>query len=158
GKFRQGTVSQFYRWAATVARYAVIDLVRRERRQHCWSLDHPLPGHDLPLMEVIASEGQPLDMLEQTELLQRAIAAIADLDRRYPDRGYWQIWQGRVRGQTQADIARALGVSQGSISKRWKEMIAGVAEFLNLLTSPDCPLGATALKPEQIRQRSPLRW
>jgi len=133
GKFRQGGVAEFYRWAATVARFEVIDIVRREKYRHCMSLDASIPGTDLPLADTIADEFNALDSLEQSDLVLKAMDAIREFDQRYPKRGYLQLWQGQVQGKTQTQLAKELGVTQGEISKRWKDLVGKVSEMLEKL-------------------------
>ena len=119
GKFREGNVDAFYRWAATVARYAVIDLVRKEHHSPL-SLDQPIPGTDLPIGDTISDPFDALEALERAELVQLAIAAITTLDETYPDRGYGMLWHGYLQGYTQSQMAAELRLTQGAISKRWK--------------------------------------
>jgi RNA polymerase sporulation-specific sigma factor len=133
GKFRKGGVEEFYHWAATVARFAIIDLVRHEQQFHCQSLDQNIPGTDVPLSETIADEFNLSDAFERADLVLKAIEAIALLNRLHPDRAYLQLWQGRVEGKSQAQLAAELGVTQGAISKRWKELCHNIAQILGLL-------------------------
>lgn len=133
GKFRQGGATEFYRWAATVARFEIIDIVRREKIRQCTSLDVAIPGTDLLLADTIADEFNALDSLEQTDLVLQAMEAIRELDRRYPKRGYLRLWQGQVQRKTQTQLAKELGVTQGEISKRWKELVGKVSEMLEVL-------------------------
>ena len=133
GKFRQGGVDEFYRWATVVARFEIIDLVRREKSRHCASLDAAIPGTDLRLVDTIADEFNVLDSLEQTDLVLRALAAIRELDQQQPERSYLKLWQGLVQGKPQTQLAMELGVSQGEISKRRKKLAGKVTEMLGLL-------------------------
>lgn len=133
GKFRNGGVEEFYHWAATVARFAIIDLVRHEQKFHSLSLDLNIPGTDVPLSETIADEFNLLDACERADLVLQAIKAIALLNRHYPDRAYLKLWQGRVEGKSQVQLAAELGITQGAISKRWKELCQSIAQMLGLL-------------------------
>jgi RNA polymerase sporulation-specific sigma factor len=149
GKFRQGGAADFDRWALTVARFEIIDLVRRERHRDCTSLDAVLLGTDLRLADTIADEFNSLDSLERTDLIQGAIAAITTLHQAAPERGYLALWQGQVQGKTQTQLAQALGLSQGEVSKRWKELVSQLAIALGLVP----PI----VKPEPKRRGRPPR-
>jgi RNA polymerase sigma factor (sigma-70 family) len=133
GKFRHGGAQEFYRWSTTVARFEIIDLVRREKRHPKTSLDQPIIGTDLPLSETIAAEFNLLDSVERSDLVLKALEAIHQLELCHPDRQYLKLWQGMVQGKKQMQLALDLGVSQGAISKRWKELVQRIAEELGLL-------------------------
>ncbi|MBD1821531.1 sigma-70 family RNA polymerase sigma factor [Cyanobacteria bacterium FACHB-DQ100] len=159
GKFRQGGADEFDRWALTVARFEIIDLVRKEKHRHCASLDAVIPGTDLALSETIAAEFDALDSLEQTDLVLQAIAAIQELDQRLPQRGYMTLWQGQVQGKTQTQLAIALGVSQGEASKRWKEMVSQVSERLGILRPEAIQQEHQAIGKRKGKQRrSTAQW
>lgn len=159
GKFRRGGAAEFYRWAATVARFEVIDIVRREKYRHCTSLDAAIPGTDLLLADTIADEFNALDSLEQTDLVLRAIEAIRELDQRYPKRGYLNLWQGQVQGKTQTQLAKELGITQGEISKRWKELVGNVAEMLGVLQPETIQQEHQAVRKRKVeRTRSTTQW
>lgn len=133
GKFRQGGVEEFYHWATTVARFEIIDHVRKHNYWNWESLDQLIPGTNLPLSETLVDEFNLLDTVERADLVLRAIEAIARLDRCYPDREYLKLWQGRVQEKNQSQLATELGVTQGAISKRWKELSKCLAQVLGLL-------------------------
>lgn len=159
GKFRYGGPAEFYRWATTVARFEIIDLVRQAKSRPCISLDAPLPGTDLRVLDTIADEFDAADTLERSDLVLRAIAAITKLDRQYPDRGYLTLWRGQVQGQKQIQLAAEMGITQGEVSKRWRELVGQVAEVLGLAS-------VTTIKQEQAtlrlqkaaRRRSLTQW
>lgn len=130
GKFARGNVEQFYRWATVVAKFAILDLVRQEKQQQWRSLDRPLPGTDVLLADTIADEFDLLDAVERADLVMRAIEAIETLDRAYPQRGYLKLWQGKIGGKTQTQLAADLAITQGAVSKRWGELIARLARVL----------------------------
>lgn len=156
GKFRAGSLNDFYRWATTVARFEIIDLVRQHNRQQCISLDQTLPGTELPILDTIADEFDALGTLERTNLVLEALQAIAQLDQLHPDRGYLRLWRGRVAGKTQAQLAAELGVMhQGAVSKRWKELVQAVAQALVLE-----PATIKALKTvrQASKRRSQQQW
>lgn len=124
GKFRSGSANDFSHWAVKVARCEIIDLVRQHKRQHCDSLDQPRPGTDLSWLETSTNNIAPLDALERSDLLLAVLAAITQLNQRFPERGYLTLWQGRVAGKTQAQLAVELGVKhQSAVSKRWKKLV-----------------------------------
>lgn len=135
GRFRQGGAIEFDHWALTVARCEIIDLVRREKRRHCASLDAVLPGTDLLLSDTIADEFNELNSLERTDLVRRAIAAISELNQRHPEQNYLALWQGQVQGKTQTQLAEELGLSQGEVSKRWRELLSRLTSALGLVTT-----------------------
>jgi RNA polymerase sporulation-specific sigma factor len=125
GKFRRGGRTEFYRWAATVARFEIIDQVRQERP--CASLDVTREDSQFSLLEMLADSFNAVEALEQSDLVTRAIATIQKLDRYYPDRGYLKLWQGQVQGKTQTQLAHEVGITQGEVSKRWKELLRRLA-------------------------------
>jgi RNA polymerase sigma factor (sigma-70 family) len=157
GKFREGNADTFYRWAATVARYAVIDLVRKEHH-HPISLDQPIPGTDLLIGDTISDPFDALEALERAELVQMAIAAITALDQTYPNRGYGMLWQGYLHGHTQSQMAAELHLTQGAISKRWKELTQRVAEQLGLLKPEAIAADQGTDGDITLRSRSPKHW
>ena len=130
GKFRQGGVEEFCHWAIVVAKRAILDLVRREQSQSCCSLDQTIPGTDLALLEIIPDRLDLLDNLEQEDLVLRAREVITKIDRRHPHKAYLKLWQGRVQGKSQRQLATELGLTQGAISKRWKELTAHIMNVL----------------------------
>ncbi len=133
GKFRQGGAAEFQRWAIVVARYEIINLVRKERQRHCHSLDATIAGTDLFLVDTIADECNLWDTLIRIDLVIKAIEAIKTLDIRYPKRGYLQLWKGMVAGKKQTQLALDLAISQGEISKRWRELVRRMAMELGLV-------------------------
>jgi len=139
GKFRRGEVREFYRWAAKVARFEIIDLIRQQKYCNWTSLNENIPGTDVPLLETIPDMFNLLDAVERTDLLIRVIEVIEVLDRRYPQKGYLKLWQGKVQDKNQTQLAAELGITQGGISKRWQalsklitEELAGSHRFLCL--------------------------
>lgn len=159
GKFRQGGAAEFYRWATTVARFEVIDIVRKEKYRHCTSLDAAIPGTDLLLADTIADEFNALNSLERSDLVLRAIKAIRELDQRYPKWGYLKLWQGQVQGKTQTQLATELGVTQGEVSKRWKELVRKVSEMLGVLQLETVQQEHQAGRKRKVeRTRSTTQW
>jgi RNA polymerase sigma factor (sigma-70 family) len=159
GKFRTGGVEEFYHWAATVARFAIIDLVRHEQQFHCQSLDQNIPGTDVPLSEAIADEFNLLDAYERADLVLKAFEAIADLNRLHPDRGYLKLWQAKIQGKSQAQLAAELGVTQGAISKRWKELCHNIAQRLGLLQVDAVKQELGQIQRQKARRsRSQTKW
>lgn len=168
GKFRHGGIVEFYRWATTVARFEIIDLIRKEKQRHCISLDQPIAGTNLPLSETIADDFNLLDTVERTDLMLKALDTVQTLDHHHPDRHYLQLWQGQVQGKRQTELAVELGLTQSAVSKRWKELVHRIAEVLGLLQVDTIDRGVldihqkqTRPKAEQnqgIRRRSKLQW
>lgn len=136
GKFSYGTAADFDRWATTVARFEIIDLVRKSKCRQWDSLDRPLADH-LTLIDTIADPLNSFTVLETADLVLRIKAIIIDLDRLYPDRSYYQLWLGKVNEQTQSEIARGLGLTQSAISKRWQELLQRLTVELGIEASPN---------------------
>ncbi|RCJ23061.1 RNA polymerase subunit sigma-70 [Nostoc sp. ATCC 43529] len=137
GKFRQGSVEEFYYWAVAVARCAIIDFVRKESLRKYQSLDDNLPGTDMSLLDTITDEFSTLDAIERADLILKALESIDKLDKCYPHLNYLKLWQGKVDGKTQTQIAAELRISQGEVSKRWQELLRRIAELLGLLEIKD---------------------
>lgn len=137
GKFRQGSTEQFYYWAIAVARCVIIDSVRKERVRQCQSLDDKIPGTDMSLLETIPHEFSTSDAIERADLILKALECIYQLNQCYPHRNYLRLWQGKVDGKTQTQIAAELEISQGEVSKRWQELLGRIAELLGLLDIKD---------------------
>lgn len=147
GKFYAGGLQEFYRWTATVARFEIIDLVRREVHRTCISLDGTLPGTTVRLSETIADPFDAMETVERSDVVLRAIEAIVKLDRQFPDRAYYQLWQGRVLGKSQTQIAAELGLTQGTVSKRWTELVRRLIDALGLME-----IHSLTLKPSRDQQ------
>ena len=162
GKFNTGGIREFYRWAATVAYHQIIDLVRQEKRRQGWwswqSLDQQILGTDLPLGETIADDFDLWDAVERADLVLKAVEVISTIDRRYPNRGYLKLWQGRVQDRTQSQLAADLSVSQGEISKRWHELLGRIIEELGLLQIEEVKNLKATQKQKVRRRRSDVRW
>lgn len=137
-KFRQGGVTEFYKWAGTVALYAIIDLVRKDKRWRgdwYWhSLDACIPGTDLPLGETVAHEFNLLESVEIADLVAKARDAVETLSATSPKKQFQELWRGLVAGKTQTQLAAELGVKQAEISKRRRELLAKVGNILGLLS------------------------
>ncbi len=146
----------FSHWAATVARFAIIDLLRKEKYRNVRSLDQNIPGTDIPLLETIADDFNLLDEVEYADFVLQVEEAIALLDERYPHREYGKLWQGKVEGKTEVQIAADFGITQSAINKRWKELTARIAEELGLLSDVDDKLKGKSKKGR--RTRSNLNW
>ncbi|NJR67679.1 MAG: hypothetical protein HC771_02680 [Synechococcales cyanobacterium CRU_2_2] len=91
----------------------------------------PLPGTDLAVLDTIADQFDASETLERNDLLGQAIAAIHELDQHYLARGYLKLWQGQVQGKKQTQLATDLGITQGEVSKRWRELVARIADMLS---------------------------
>ncbi len=137
-KFRQGGVREFYRWAATVALYAIIDLIRKDKRWRgdwYWqSLEESIPGTALPLVETVADEFNLLESVEIADLVAKAREAVETVSLNFPKKQFQQLWRGLVAGKTQSQLAAELGVSQAEVSKRRRELLAKVGNILGLLS------------------------
>lgn len=149
----------FLPWAATVAKFAIIDWVRKEKQRNHSSLDQNIPGTDIPVSDTIADEFNLLDAVERTDLVFRIKEAIALIDQRYPDRDYRKLWQGKVQGKIQTQLAADLGITQSAISKRWKELTAHIAQELELLPNADDKReGKGKQGQKNQRTRSNVNW
>jgi RNA polymerase sigma factor (sigma-70 family) len=132
GKFISGTEQDFDRWAATVARCEIIDLVRKAKH-HGWESTDRQCGTERTLLDTIPDPTiDPLTSLERGELIARVRQTIVTLDRLYPARGYYRLWLAKVNDRTQTEIALELGLTQGAVSKRWKELLAKLLLELGL--------------------------
>jgi len=87
GKFRTHQKHNFYCWAATVARNAVIDFVRKEGVRSCQSLDKTIAGTDVSLLDTVASEFDLLDAVERADVIILAKEAMRKLAQLYPEHG-----------------------------------------------------------------------
>ncbi|MBE9028207.1 sigma-70 family RNA polymerase sigma factor [filamentous cyanobacterium LEGE 11480] len=155
GKFRQGDAAAFYRWASSVARFEIIDLVRKEKRQRCSSLDQTLSEGQTTWLELVADDFNALDSLVQNDLVEQAIAAIFELDAAQPDKCFLKLWQAKLTGKRQTDLATELGLTQSAISKRWKELIRKLTAHLGWL---EPPTQIKAPAPSEARGRSQMSW
>lgn len=153
GRFRHGGTEEFYRWATVVARYEIIDFVRREIRRQCSSLDQAVPGTDLSMLETIPDKLNLFDAVEHADFTLHVIEVINTLDKCYSERGYLHIWQGQIQGKKQIEIAQEMGVTQPEVSKRRKELTMLVAYELGLL-----PIKKGKSKSEQVRKREKNQW
>jgi RNA polymerase sigma factor (sigma-70 family) len=150
GKFRQGDRDGFYRWAMTVAKYEIIDLVRKEQRHCCRSLDQPIADSDLTWVDTVADPLDAFDSVAQAELVMQVRTAIATLDRQYPHKQFRALWQAYLKGQNQTELAATLGISQSAVSKRWKEFVQRMGEQLGVM--------APEIVVRRTRRRSPQTW
>jgi RNA polymerase sigma factor (sigma-70 family) len=158
GKFHDGGKEEFQRWATVVARYEILNSVKKERLRNHQSLDAIIAGTDLPLVETIADEFNLLDAVTRADLIIKARQAIIDLDLRYGDRGYLKLWQLMVAGKNQTQQASALGISQGEVSRRWKELVGRVAIELGLLQPEAVKQEQQHTKLKDTRRRSKATW
>jgi len=158
GKFHQGGVVEFQRWATVVAKYEILNFVKKESLRSHQSLDATIIGTDVCLVDTIADEFNLLEAVARADLIIKAKQAIIDLDSLHPKRGYLKLWQLMVAGKTQTEQAFALGVSQGEVSKRWKELVGRVAIALGLL-EPEAIKGEQQnSKLKDTRRRSKVQW
>jgi len=87
----------------------------------------------MSLLDTIPDEFSTLDAIERADLIVKALESIDKLDKCYPHLNYLKLWQGKVDGKTQIQIAAELKISQGEVSKRWQELLRQIAELLGLL-------------------------
>ncbi|MEO1430687.1 MAG: sigma-70 family RNA polymerase sigma factor [Cyanobacteria bacterium J06632_19] len=146
GKFQSQKTTNFYCWAATVARNSVIDFVRKESLRNCPSLDKTIAGTDVSLLDTVADKFDLLDAVERADVVVVAKEAINKLAKLYPERGYLKLWQGLVEGKKQTELALDLQITQSEVSRRRKELLGRVAQELGLLEPG-------AIKQEQNKNR-----
>ncbi|WP_427158815.1 sigma-70 family RNA polymerase sigma factor [Aliinostoc sp. HNIBRCY26] len=156
GKFHQGGMAEFQRWATVVARYEIINFVKKEQLRHYQSLDTTIAGTDFFWVDTIADDSNLWDAVTRADLIIQAKQTIINLDSRYSDRGYLKLWQLMVAGKNQTQQASALGISQGEVSKRWKELVGRVAMELGLLQPEAIKHAQTQTK--VTRRRSQATW
>lgn len=132
-KFQRGGVAEFYRWSATIAHCTIVDLNRREKARQSTSLDGMLSGSNTPLLDTIADQSNVWEAIEQAELLNKVNISIQTLDAQYPERGYLKLLEAKILGKRQTQIASELNISQGAVSKRWKELIQAIMTTFELL-------------------------
>jgi RNA polymerase sigma factor (sigma-70 family) len=157
-KFQYGGVDEFYRWSATIAHCTVIDLVRREKLRHHSSLDASIPNTDTPLVDTIADPLNLWEAVEQAELCFKINAVIQKLDQQYPERGYLKLWEAKILGKRQTQIAVELNIKQGTVSKRWKELVQAVATTLELLETTMIHQKLNESRESSSRDRSKAQW
>ena len=148
GKFTRGTELDFDRWALTVAKFEIIDLVRKSKSK-CreWdSIDRPSTAN-LTILDTLADPHDVFDAIAEADLILRVNTAITTIDNRYPNRSYSYLWLGKVNEKKQTEIARELGLTQSAVSRRWRELFALLAIELGLDASP-----------AQARTRSEQEW
>jgi RNA polymerase sigma factor (sigma-70 family) len=162
GKFRHGDAAAFHRWACSVARFEIIDLVRKDKREHCASLDQTLYEGDTTWLEMVADDFNALESLVRSDLIERAIAAIVALDQAQPEKCFLKLWQAKLTDKRQAELAAELGLTQSAISKRWKELTHQLTAQLGWLDRPDQSIAAPPVTAPpvtaQSRQRSTAQW
>jgi RNA polymerase sigma factor (sigma-70 family) len=153
GKFRDGDADAFYRWACSVARFEIIDLVRKDKRERCSSLDQSIGEGESTWLELVADDFNALDSLVRSDLVERAIAAIVAIDQAQPEKCFLQLWQAKLTDKRQTELAAELGLTQSAISKRWKELTHQLTAHLGWLEMP-----APNLAVANTRQRSTQQW
>lgn len=158
GKFHQGGSEEFQRWATVVARYEILNFVKKESLRNHQSLDAILPGTDLSLVETISDEFNLLEAVTRADLVAQAKQAIINLDSRYPKRGYLKLWQLIVAGKNQTQQASALGISQPEVSKRFQELVERVAIELGLLEVETVKREQQKTQLKDTRRRSKAQW
>jgi RNA polymerase sigma factor (sigma-70 family) len=152
GKFQAGTEQDFDRWATTVARFALIDLVRKSKGRDWESLDRPL-AEGFTVMETISDPFDGLSAIDAADLVCAVRTAVLKLDRLYPDRAYSRLWQGKINEETQGAIAQDLGLTQSAVSKRWQELLQRLAAELS-----DLGTALTETLGERDRTRAEQQW
>ncbi len=159
GKFNYHQAHNFYSWAATVARNAVIDFVRKEKLRSCPSLDKTIVGTDVSLLDTVADKFDLLDAVERADVVIVAKEAIRKLAQLYPERGYLKLWQGLVEGKKQTQLALELKITQGEVSRRRKELLERVSQELGLVEPSVVKQEQNKVrKSKATRKRSQAQW
>ncbi len=130
-RFHQDKVKNFYAWAAVVAQHTIVDFIRKEQRRNRRYCVKDTVLDDLP------DEFDFTEALEDADLVLKIPEAIAAIDQRYPKKAYLKLFYGLVAGKSQSELATELGVSQGEISKRRKELNLHIWKELGLLSVKD---------------------
>lgn len=155
-KFSLENSHDFYRWAATVAKNAIIDMTRQNIRQRCQSLDEKYQDSNVALVDTIADDKDLFEGLERKDLLLKVIEIIKELDNKYPDRKYLLLWKGLKAEKSQCQLADELHFNQGTISKRRKELFQSVAQMLGLFSQDNIK---TEIKKQLHKpKRSDEKW
>ncbi|MDZ7962484.1 MAG: sigma-70 family RNA polymerase sigma factor [Aulosira sp. DedQUE10] len=157
-KFHQGGIAEFQRWATVVARYEILNFVKKESLRTHQSLDATIFGTDISLVETIPDEFNLLEAVARADLIIQAKQAIINLDSLYCDRGYLKLWQLMVAGKNQTQQASALGISQGEVSKRWKELVERITIELGLLQPEAVKREQQNTQNKHTRRRSKAKW
>jgi RNA polymerase sigma factor (sigma-70 family) len=131
-KFISGNEQDFDHWATMVAKFEIIDLVRKAKRQS-WESTDRLFTDNLAVIDTIVDSIDELMAIERADLLSLVRATVMKLDALYPERRYQRLWLSKVQEQTQLEIAQELGLTQSAISKRWQELMSRLAIELNLI-------------------------
>lgn len=131
GKFQGGAID-FQHWTATVAKFAIIDLVRKETKISAVSLDCNIPGTNIPLIETVADRLDLMNAVERADLLLRIENIVLNLNKRFPKKQYLALYRRLSEGKKMTEIAKEQGITQGGISKRKWELIKLIAEELGL--------------------------
>jgi RNA polymerase sigma factor (sigma-70 family) len=158
GKFQHGGIEEFQRWATVVARYEILNFVKKEDRRSHQSLDVIITGTDLSLVDTIPDEFNLLETVARADLVIKAKQAIINLDTCYPKRGYLKLWQGKLQNKTLTQIGYELGISQGEASRRWKELVGRVAIELGLLQDEAVKREQYNIQLKDTRRRSKAQW
>ena len=126
-KVREGGVKRFYAWAAKVAENAIADLIKKEQRRRKFC-------QNAPDLENIEDKFDFAQALEDADLVLKIPETIAAIDQRYPKKAYLKLFYGLVADKSQSQLAAELGVSQGEISKRRKELNLQIWKELGFLS------------------------
>ncbi|NJM49086.1 MAG: sigma-70 family RNA polymerase sigma factor [Alkalinema sp. RU_4_3] len=137
-RFHSGTPDDYCRWAARVCAFAIMDYLQHSQQRPHYSLDQPLPGTDIPLVETLTDEFDSLDAIDRADLLSAILDILAELDRKRDKPIYLLIWQSLLLGKTQKQIAQELNLRPTCICRHWQEIKNAVAKlYPNYRNSPD---------------------
>lgn len=131
GKFNN-QLGDFSYWALTIGKYYILDLIYQENRKNTVSLDKKNYGTDLSVLDTITEGFSILDSLEKAELISKLLQSIQTLESRYPQKEYSKLWEAKLAGKTQQEIAIEMNITQSAVSKRWKQFVALLTHTLEL--------------------------
>ncbi|MGD1699386.1 sigma-70 family RNA polymerase sigma factor [Dapis sp. BLCC M229] len=122
GKFSGQTIEDFYRWSAKVAKNSIVDGIYQEKNRYCMSLDQYVSDTNVPLLETLSNKSNLWENLEIEDLALKATQIVQNIDQCYPKQNYKDLWLGRLQGKTQNQLSQEMGLTQSTISKRWKKL------------------------------------
>jgi len=138
GLYAFNGAASFFTWLYRIVKNLSIDLMRRPAWQRELALDDVEVG-----FEACLDEADPGDMLRRREIAERIAAALEAL----PPYHRGVILMREVEGMSYEEMARAMGVSKGTIMSRLfharkklqRALVACYAEEMNLESSEKTP-------------------
>jgi RNA polymerase sigma factor (sigma-70 family) len=122
GKFRQGNLEDYCHWAAKVCCRTILDYLKHSHQRQYRSLDQPLPGTDIPLVDTLEAQFNSMDVVERTELHQQIQKSLADLDRKHATTLYSTIGHALLLDIPQKEIGQTLTLDPSQVSRHVKRI------------------------------------